>query len=147
MLSNTCKYGIRAVIYLAVNEKEGQKIGIKQIAKDLDIPSPFLGKILQQLAKHKILASTKGPHGGFGLNRPADEITLMNIVEIIDGTEVFDSCLLGLSICKEDAEKQGVCPMHPVSNPVRKSMYKMFEDQTVGALAKDIGKVEQLISI
>lgn len=147
MLSNTCKYGIRAVIYLAVNEKEGQKIGIKQIAKDLDIPSPFLGKILQQLAKHKILASTKGPHGGFGLNRPAVEITLMDIVEIIDGTEVFDSCLLGLAICKNDPDKQSLCPMHPVSQPVRQNMYDMFQEQTVGALATDIGKVEHLISL
>lgn len=147
MLSNTCKYGIRAVIYLAVNEKEGQKIGIKQIAKDLDIPSPFLGKILQQLAKHKILSSTKGPHGGFGLNRVATDITLMNIVEIIDGTEVFDSCLLGLSICGNDPDKQAICPMHPVSQPVRQSMFSMFNDQTVGALAQDIGKVEQLINI
>ncbi len=147
MLSNTCKYGIRAVIYLAVNEKEGQRIGIKQIAKDLTIPSPFLGKILQQLAKHKILTSTKGPHGGFGLNRPADEISLMDIVEIIDGTEVFDSCLLGLAICNNDPDKQALCPMHPVSHPVRQNMYDMFQGQTVGALAKDIGKVEHLISI
>lgn len=147
MLSNTCKYGIRAVIYLAVNEKEGVKIGIKQIAQDLSIPSPFLGKILQQLAKHKILNSTKGPHGGFGLNRPAEEINLMHIVEIIDGTDVFDSCLLGLSICKNDPTKQALCPVHPMSQPVRQNMVRLFENHTVGSIARDLNKLEHLISL
>ena len=53
MLSNTCKYGIRAVLYLAMNTKKEKKIGIKQISQDLNIPTPFLGKILQSLVKHK----------------------------------------------------------------------------------------------
>ena len=47
MISNTCKYAIRAVLYLAIHEKENEKIGIKKISEDLEMPSPFLGKILQ----------------------------------------------------------------------------------------------------
>ena len=62
MLSNTSKYAIRAVIYLALFAGKEKKIGIKQISTDLSIPTPFLGKILQTLAKHKLLSSTKGPH-------------------------------------------------------------------------------------
>jgi len=69
MLSNTCKYGIRAVIYLALHNAEEKKIGIKEISSELNIPTPFLGKILQMLAKNKMLISTKGPNGGFGLDR------------------------------------------------------------------------------
>ena len=75
MLSNTSRYAIRAVIYLALKSKDESKIGIKTISKDLDIPTPFLGKILQTLAKHKILSSTKGPHGGFGLGRNPYDIS------------------------------------------------------------------------
>ena len=56
MLSNSCRYGIRAVIYLAGHPENGGKIGIKKISNDLDLPTPFLAKILQQLAKQKILA-------------------------------------------------------------------------------------------
>jgi Rrf2 family protein len=118
MLSNTCKYAIRAVIYLSVNEKKGVKIGSKQISKDLEIPLPFLGKIMQQLAKNKILASTKGPHGGFSLSKPAESIFLIEIVNLFDGSEVFDSCLLGLSLCDADPGKKEICPMHPVSEPL-----------------------------
>ena len=84
MLSNTCKYAIRALIYLAKNASGDQKIGIKKISEDLGIPSPFLGKILQSLAKQKILSSTKGPHGGFGMGMKAKDIRLYDIVVIID---------------------------------------------------------------
>nr|HPR60051.1 Rrf2 family transcriptional regulator [Prolixibacteraceae bacterium] len=69
MLSNTCKYAIRALIYLANYSKENKKIGIKKISEDLGIPSPFLGKILQSMAREKMLASTKGPNGGFSLGK------------------------------------------------------------------------------
>jgi len=55
MLSNSCRYGIRALIYIASQPKESGKTGIRKIAKDLDLPTPFLAKILQQLAKQKIL--------------------------------------------------------------------------------------------
>ena len=67
MLSNTSKYAIRAVIYLALFSTKEKKVGIKQVSSELDIPSPFLGKILQLLARHHILGSTKGPNGGFYL--------------------------------------------------------------------------------
>ncbi len=96
MLSNTCKYAIRALIYLGNFSKNGEKIGIKKIAGDLDIPTPFLGKILQSLVKQKILSSTKGPNGGFGLGKPAGEITLYDIVKTVDGEDFFLNCLISL---------------------------------------------------
>ena len=95
MLSNTCKYAIRSVIYLALHAQDGKKIGIKKISEDLEIPTPFLGKILQSLARQKLLSSTKGPHGGFGLGKDPMEISLMNIVEIVDGLDMFENCLIG----------------------------------------------------
>ena len=67
MLSNSCRYGIRAVIYLASKSSSNKKPGISKISTTLNLPQPFLAKILQQLVKKKILCSTKGPHGGFAL--------------------------------------------------------------------------------
>jgi DNA-binding IscR family transcriptional regulator len=55
MLSNTCKYAVRALIYLGKYSENGTKIGIKKISADLLIPTPFLGKILQNMVKKKIL--------------------------------------------------------------------------------------------
>ena len=135
MLSNTSRYAIRAVIYLALKSKDESKIGIKTISKDLDIPTPFLGKILQTLAKHKILSSTKGPHGGFGLGRNPYDISLMEIVEVIDGLEDFDSCVLGLKTCSDD---QVHCSIHHRYAAIREQLKELFQTESVGGLAEHI---------
>ncbi|MDP4207470.1 MAG: Rrf2 family transcriptional regulator [Bacteroidota bacterium] len=135
MLSNTSKYAIRAVIYLAVKSNGESKIGIKQISKDLDIPTPFLGKILQSLAKHKMLSSTKGPHGGFGLGKNPYEISLMDIVEVIDGLDSFNSCVLGLKSCTDDDQH---CPIHRSYGAIREQLKTLFETENIGDLADHI---------
>jgi Rrf2 family transcriptional regulator, iron-sulfur cluster assembly transcription factor len=135
MLSNTSKYAIRAVIYLALKSKNGIKIGIKQISSELDIPMPFLGKILQSLAKHKLLSSTKGPHGGFGLGKNAYDISLMDIVEVIDGLDNFDSCVLGLKTCTDDEQH---CPIHRNYASIRQQLKQLFQTENIGALADHI---------
>jgi len=135
MLSNTSRYAIRAVIYIALNSKDDAKIGIKIISKDLDIPTPFLGKILQTLAKHKILSSTKGPHGGFGLGKNPNDITLMEIVEVIDGQDDFNSCVLGLKTCS-DEEKH--CSIHKNYASIREQLKSLFQTESIGALAEHI---------
>ncbi len=58
MLSNTCKYGLRAVVYIAGKSHKESKIGIKQISDNLNLPMSFLAKILQSLARQKILSSS-----------------------------------------------------------------------------------------
>jgi len=132
MLSNTCKYGIRAVIYLAVNKKENERIGIKLIAKELDLPTPFLGKILQNLTKNKLLVSSKGPHGGFSLAKDANKISLLDIVQIIDGLDFFHTCLIGVKVCEDDPKKMAVCPFHNKLDTLRDQMYEQFKKLTVG---------------
>ncbi len=131
MLSNTCKYAIRAVIYLAVNDEEGKKIGIKQISKELDIPTPFLGKILQSLAKQKLLKSTKGPHGGFSLGLKPADITLYDIVAIIDGEDVFTNCLIGLQTCKTNDSSEHACPVHDQFHSIRHELKEFFQGESI----------------
>jgi len=65
MLSNACKYAIRSILYLAINNKENKKFGVKKIAAELETPQPFLAKLLQQLTRNKLVSSAKGPTGGF----------------------------------------------------------------------------------
>lgn len=137
MISNTCKYAIRAMIYLALNEDKNSMIGIKQIASDLDIPQPFLSKILQQITRHKLLLSNKGPNGGFMLAKPASEISLMDIVTIIDGPNFFETCIIGLNRCYETLE-HAHCPIHNDFSPVRKELKNLFEKKTIGLLAVEI---------
>ena len=136
MLSNTSKYAIRAVIYLALYAGEEKKIGIKKISKDLNIPTPFLGKILQTLAKHKLLSSTKGPHGGFGLGKPAKEINLIDIVDLIDGQDIFKKCLVRMEDCSEDENEQ--CSLHNKYSEIRKNLLNLFQHEKISDLIDEI---------
>ena len=147
MLSNTCKYAIRAVIYLALNEKNKGKIGIKKISSDLDIPSPFLGKILQILSKNKILASTKGPNGGFCLGLPAKEISLISIIKIVDGMDLFENCVIGMRICKNDKKLRKSCPFHENFDDLRDELYKQFKDITIEDFKKEAKNFNGLLNL
>jgi len=131
MLSSSCRYAIRAVIYLASQSSSNGKTGIKQISKDLNLPSPFLAKILQQLAKQKILSSSKGPHGGFSLLKDPKKITLIDIVNTIDGYDTFTDCIMHNGSC-EGVEKEGKhCPLHHDYEKSRQVLIKLFSSRTI----------------
>jgi Rrf2 family protein len=144
MLSNTSKYAIRAMIYLALNVEKENKIGIKKISGELNIPSPFLAKILQVLAKRKLLLSTKGPNGGFGLARDPQKITLYEIVTTIDGNDIFDKCLISLRSCYEESLP---CPVHDKFEPIRLEIKKMFQQQDLGNLAINIKAQDHVFAL
>ena len=67
MFSNSCQYAIRAVLYLAIHADTHHKLGAEVLAGALGIPRHFLAKILQQLAKNKLISSSRGRNGGFFL--------------------------------------------------------------------------------
>ena len=135
------------MIYIAVNSEDNKKIGIKKISEDLDLPGPFLGKIMQTLAKNKLLTSVKGPHGGFSLAKSADEISLYDIVKIIDGDEVFHECLIGVKICERNPEYAPLCPFMEKSHIVRDMLMKTFKEQTIGNFAKGINSLDEVLQI
>jgi Rrf2 family transcriptional regulator, iron-sulfur cluster assembly transcription factor len=146
MLSNSCRYGIRSVIYLASQPVSGGKIGIKKISKDLNLPTPFLAKILQQLAKQKILNSSKGPHGGFSLLKDPRSITLLDIVNTIDGNDTFTNCIMHNGSC-EGVEKNKVrCALHEDYEKSRKELIKLFSNMTIYELVVK-SNMEDLIVI
>jgi Rrf2 family transcriptional regulator, iron-sulfur cluster assembly transcription factor len=145
MISNTSRYAIRALIYLAIKGDGPKKIGIKKIAKELDIPSPFLGKILQALAKQKVLLSTKGPNGGFCLSNTSHEANLMDIIRIIDGDDLFDRCLITNKSCSE--LESNPCALHKHYEPIREDIKSMFSQHTIGSLAAEFKASKQKIDL
>ncbi len=147
MLSNTCKYALRALIYLAKYSQNDQRIGIKKISEDLKISSPFLGKILQNLVKQKLLVSTKGPNGGFSLNRPSEEISLWDIVVNVDGEDFFTNCLIGLRPCYTHDPSKPLCPIHFKYDQHRKHLEHFYRETSLGMIADDIKKFEDLVKL
>jgi len=147
MLSNTCKYAVRALIYLGKYSEEGTKIGIKKISSDLMIPTPFLGKILQNLVKQKILVSTKGPNGGFGLGKKTDQISLYDIVRIVDGDDFFRNCLIGMQPCATHENNEKPCPVHGRFGPIRAQLLLFYQETTIAGILGDMTGFEDLIKL
>jgi len=105
--SRSAEYAIRAFVHLA-QVPEGKYIMVKNIAQEEGIPSHFLAKILQQLARRGLLQSSKGPTGGFHLRQKPEDISLMDIVQALDGLGDYEKCASGLSECNA----QMPCGMH-----------------------------------
>jgi Rrf2 family iron-sulfur cluster assembly transcriptional regulator len=147
MLSNTSKYALRGLIYLAKFAKKDNRIGIKKISKDLQISSPFLGKILQNLVKQKLLVSTKGPNGGFSLSKSPDQISLWDIVTNVDGEEYFTNCLIGLRPCITHDPTKPLCPVHIKYDELRKQTEIFYKETSLRLVSEDIEKFEDLMKL
>ena len=135
MLTKTSEYALRSLMYIALQTGNGdQKVGIKEIAQELELPMHFTGKILQDLVRKGLIASAKGPHGGFFLNHPASSITIMDVIREIDGTEAFKRCGLGLKHCSETHP----CPLHNQFKVYRDGLAHFFATKTIQDLVTDI---------
>jgi Rrf2 family iron-sulfur cluster assembly transcriptional regulator len=146
MLSNSCRYGIRAVIYLAKQPRSSEKTGIKQISNDLGLPTPFLAKILQELAKQKILVSSKGPHGGFSLLKDPRKVTLLDVVKTIDGEEFFTNCVMHSGACGGENNNKKYCPLHEDYEKTRQDLIELFSKRTIYDLVQ-MSNSSELITI
>jgi Rrf2 family protein len=129
MLSKSCEYGLRAALYLASLDEEGY-VPISTISEELDISFPFLTKIFQKLNDAGLLESQRGPKGGVALTRPAEDVTLYEIVAAIDGDALFRECVLGLPNCG-DADP---CPLHEQWVPKREQLETMFRNASLAEL-------------
>jgi len=138
MLSNSCRYAIRAMIYIASQPEGPDKTGIKQISRDLELPTPFLAKILQQMVRQKILSSLKGPHGGFSLDKDPKKISLYDIIRIIDGEDIFTDCVIHNGTCSCVDKKQKTCPIHEDYTKVRAEMIALFKRKNIYELVEEV---------
>ena len=143
MLTSACKNAIRSVLYLAMFSDKTKKIGVKKIADDLEIPQPFLAKLLQKLNKNNLVSSTKGPKGGFFLGETNVKKNVWDIVVCIDTTKKIDQCFLGLSKCDDE----NPCPVHFTVAPFKEKIMTDFKDKTIIQFANEIKSSNKVISL
>lgn len=130
ILSKTTGYGIRALTFLA-RQTDGPCL-LHDIAEGEGIPPVFLQKILGELRRHRLLRSVKGIHGGYELDRPADEITLWEIFCLLEPDPYLDSCILGRGICRAE----NACGLHVDWQRIRKDLVDVLQQTTIGRLAR-----------
>ena len=131
MLSKTGKHALLALISLAELES-GQSAGASQIAEEIGAPGNYLGKLLKQLASEGILESRKGFGGGFRLARPANKITLFDVIEPFDKVSRWNGCFLSGDRCSDRAP----CAVHKRWGKVRIQYLEFLKKTTIAELAQ-----------
>ncbi len=133
MLTKAAQYAIRSTLYLASKSDKENRINISQIAEDLEVPAPFLAKLLQQLSRANLISSIKGPKGGFYFSDENRENNLWDIIKCIDGGHRFYSCFVGRPVCND----QNPCAFHEIASEFREKVMSRFSDRTVNSKEED----------
>lgn len=137
MFSKACEYALRAVIYIYIKGVDGVRLSIPEIAKEIDAPLAYTGKILQTLTRAGVIASVKGPNGGFFVDPRTKPVTLADIVKAMYGNDdVLHTCVLGLKECSDKFP----CPVHAQVKGYRDHVRKVMKDTTVQSLVNDLSK-------
>ena len=130
-ITRQADYAVRAILYLAQLDP-GTRASTAQIAREQHIPLTFLAKIVSQLSAAGVVRATRGAHGGVTLARPADEITLLDIVEAIDGPIMLSDCTLNPTTCNASDQ----CVVRVVWCETRADLVKRLSQSNFGQLAR-----------
>lgn len=134
MFSKTFGYALRAATFVNIHGKEGRRVGLHELSQSLHIPHHFLGKIMQDLVRHGIVDSTKGPSGGFYANDRTAGTLLLDILKITDGSLIFDQCALNIKRCNAE----NPCPLHHDFAECRNGMLRAMAEKTLGTVAAGV---------
>ena len=127
-------YSLKALLLLAERYPTTLPVRVEEIAATQDIPENYLRRLLIELKRGGLVASQKGPSGGYMLARPPARITMADVVEIIEGDYTPVECLeVGpTSFCSRDSG----CPMRDIWREVRDSVVGILRNATLQSLAE-----------
>ncbi len=106
-LSRPAEYALRAMTYIA-RQDPSQRVLTRDLAKAINVPAPYLSKIMRRLTADGMLNAKKGHHGGFLLARPPEDVRFIDILRAVDFEPTADHCLFGLGNC----DTENPCPLH-----------------------------------
>ena len=128
-LTKAGEYAVRCMLYLSCLDMD--EIGNRmEIAKAMDIPAQFLGKIAQQLARAGYIEIIQGPKGGFRLVVPPEKITLLGVIEAVIGEIYLNDCLMRPNVCY----RSQTCTVYGVWQKARRQLRQTLEETTFASL-------------
>jgi len=128
-ITRQADYAIRAVRYLS-RQGENERSATSTVAKEMNIPPSFLAKIISQLSIAGLLHTSRGARGGVTLARDPKEISLLDVVEAIDGPILLNECVGDPGNC----EFSGDCAMHPIWIEAQENLIKRLRETTFASL-------------
>jgi len=137
-ITKQADYAVRAVLYLA-GLSDGRRAPTSQIARDQRIPPSFLAKIVSQLSVAGMVQTSRGARGGVTLARDPSEISLLEVIEAIDGPIALNECVTDPSVCSFGDD----CPVHGVWCEAQARLVKDLSGTSFGSLmARGNGKIQ-----
>ena len=131
LYSKGCEYAIRALMCVAPDDST-ERFQAKNVCQKAGIPESFTRKVFQALVNGGFLEAARGPGGGYSLTQEPSEISLLEIIEAVDGVETFDACIMGLPEC--DSSKP--CPLHDTWSKAKEGLIGRLRSQTLADLVK-----------
>jgi Rrf2 family protein len=134
MLSKSTEYALRALILVQLQNLKGKRPGVAEIAKEIEAPVAFTAKILHTLTSRKLLNSMKGRGGGFFFSENQAELTVYEIILVMEGDALFTECGMGLSNCSDD----NPCPLHDQYGKIRDQLLALAKLESIHSMALKI---------
>jgi Rrf2 family protein len=128
-ITRQADYAIRAVRYLAKQGSE-QRVSTSTVAKEMQIPPSFLAKIISQLSIAGLLHTSRGARGGVALAREAKDISVLDVVEAIDGPILLNECVGSNKPCVFEDD----CLVHPIWKEVQETLVSRLSSTRFDAL-------------
>lgn len=120
MLSQTCEYALRAMVWLAYTNDD--LMPTSSLAERTGVPFNYLAKVLQSLAQADLIVGRRGVGGGYRLARPAEEISMLDVINAISPVERICECPLGLA-----SHGPNLCPLHRQLDLAAKALIDTFQ--------------------
>ena len=127
MISQTAEYALRAMVHLA--DRQGTPRTNAQIAEATEIPAGYLAKVMQSLSRAQLVNSQRGLNGGFTLAKDVRELTILEIVNVVDPIRRYPECPLGIS-----SHGTTLCPLHRRLDDAAAMVEESFGDTTLSEL-------------
>jgi Rrf2 family protein len=134
MLSKAAEYAIRSLVYINICNRDGHHPGYREIAKEIEAPEQFTAKVLQGLVRNEFIKSIRGRGGGFFFASHSKPLTLLEVINQVEGNEIFTRCGIGLSRCSDKEP----CPIHKAYAVVRDQYRQLVANTTIQSLADKI---------
>jgi Rrf2 family protein len=128
-ITRQADYALRAMLYLARPDTD-RPIATRKIAEEQEIPASFLAKIISQLSIAGLIETSRGANGGVKLKRQPEDISLLEVIEAIDGPITIEECTVDPSSCVFGDQ----CPIHDVFTEARKEIVRKFSESTFDKL-------------
>lgn len=131
-ITRATDYAVRVMIYLAILPEE-TRVAAPVVALGIQAPASFVSKVLQQLVRRGMVTSHRGAGGGFQLAVPPEKISLLDVVEMVEGPLQINLCLPGEASC----DRKSWCGAHPIWGDAQAALKNVLASASIARLARE----------